>query len=121
VDETPDNGAAVVENTNVNPVSESTAEPPGGWGLSGKGSDDATEPEEKPFVPAPDMSAEGITTAQAKKVSALLLKEFDNPASARAWLKKAAQVERTTHLRTNQYEALMTAIARHAKGASSNA
>lgn len=99
-----------------------------GWDLSGQGAaaDDAPmpeqeqqpEPETPPSAPSgaseiPDanQAAETITTAQAKRVSKLLLKMTDNDREkAQQWLKHHAGVERSSHLRDNQYDAVMNKL-----------
>jgi len=89
-----------------------------GWDLSSKGSasDDAPapasapEPEATSRVPMPQPAAESITTAQAKKASILLMEVFGGKERARAWLKANAHVERSSQLRTNQYEVLINVL-----------
>jgi hypothetical protein len=58
----------------------------------------------------PQPAAESITTAQAKKASILLMEVFGGKERARAWLKSNAHVERSSQLRTNQYEVLINVL-----------
>lgn len=89
-----------------------------GWDLSGQGSeaDDTPVEQEQPAssssgegeIPDADHGADTITTAQAKRVSKLLLKMTDNDREkAQQWLKHHTGVERSSHLRENQYDAVM--------------
>lgn len=97
-----------------------------GWDLSGTGNahEENRKPDEKPItraqaaaeVPAPsiakssfqsrDGSVETITNIQAKNLSELLLAKLGTREAAQAWLKKHADVERSSLVRQNQYDAL---------------
>lgn len=98
-----------------------------GWDLSGTGSahEENRKPDEKPVtreqaaagVPAPgvstsrsiggrDGSVETITSIQAKNLSELLLSKLGTKDAAQAWLRKHADVERSSLVRQNQYDAL---------------
>lgn len=97
-----------------------------GWDLSGTGNahEEDRKPDEKPItraqaaaeVPAPgvaktnyqgrDGSVETITNIQAKNLSELLLAKLGTRDAAQAWLKKHADVERSSLVRQNQYDAL---------------
>lgn len=106
-----------------------------GWDLSAKGSenDDApandlidpapeSEPsgdEETISVPQPSPAAETITIAQAKAVSTLLKALFTDKDDMTAWLRTHCHVDRTIHIRTNQYEHIMNAL-RQKKEAKAN-
>lgn len=90
-----------------------------GWDLSGQGSD-KDDPPPLPAadtasastsnIPMPQPAADTITTAQAKSVSLLLMEVFGDKDRARTWLKTNAHVDRSSQVRTNQYEALMRAL-----------
>lgn len=98
-----------------------------GWNLSGMNS--VTEENrsfvEKPIeraqaaaaVPAAPLpgrnggaEVETITTAQAKAISTKLLAKLGTKEAAGAWLMKHAGVERSVHIRMNQYEPLDKAL-----------
>jgi len=99
-----------------------------GWDLSSQGSkqDDAPaapapapEAEEAGArVPMPQVERETITTAQAKTVSKLLMAIFADKTRARDWLKSNAHVERSSQLRTNQYEVLVNVLTKKKETAS---
>lgn len=62
-------------------------------------------------IPAPDMTAETITTAQARTISQLLLKIFSNSKpEAREWIKREATVAGAVFIRVNQYGPIVTAL-----------
>lgn len=107
--------------TAVTEAAAETAAPPpdngsgAGWDLSSKGSDadDAPAPAPKSpsdNIPMPQPNAEVITTAQAKKASILLIEVFGTKDRARAWLSASAHAERSSQLRSNQYEVLIRVL-----------
>lgn len=100
-----------------------------GWDLSGTGSayEEDRKNDPKPVsreqaaasVPAAgvprsmssrDGNSETITTIQAKNLSELLLSKLGTKEAAQAWLKKHADVERSSLVRQNQYDALKTLL-----------
>lgn len=104
-----------------------------GWNLSGTGNEREENrlPHEKPIereqaaaaVPAPgiatgkqnsgrDGSVETITSIQAKGLSEALLAKFGTKEKAQAWLRKHADVERSSLVRQNQLDALKAQLAK---------
>jgi hypothetical protein len=103
-----------------------------GWNLSGTGNarEENRQPHEKPIereqaaagVPASgivmsktsgrDGSVETITSIQAKGLSEALLAKFGTKEKAQAWLKKHADVERSSLVRQNQLDALKAQLAK---------
>jgi hypothetical protein len=97
-----------------------------GWDLSAEGSknDDVAPPppEDVPAtsepalnqgspIPPPDIAAETITTKQAKNVSKLLLEiHAGNREQCGAWLQQNAHVTKSTQIRANQYEKIISAL-----------
>lgn len=62
-------------------------------------------------IPLPDMNAEKITIAQAKKLSQTLFDLYNNDRDqARAWVKAEMNVEGAVNIRANQFSAAMTAL-----------
>jgi hypothetical protein len=120
--------AAPVSTNDVAAVSDGAAESTKeGWDLSGQGSDKddttpipattsapATQTGAAPTVasdvPKPDMATETITTAQAKKVSKLLIEVCGSKDHAREWIKPNLHVERSSQIRQNQYEHVLKAL-----------
>jgi hypothetical protein len=100
-----------------------------GWDLSGTGSayEEDRKNDPKPVsreqaaggVPAAgiprsmssrDGASETITSIQAKNLSELLLSKLGTREAAQAWLKTHADVERSSLVRQNQYDALKTLL-----------
>lgn len=92
-------------------------DPKPGWDLAGSGdskNDDkrqgappgTTRAAASAGVAAPDPRAEAITTAQAKALSDKLLKTLGSKEKAQAWLKEHAGVDRSVHVKSNQYDTL---------------
>jgi len=134
IDDAPDIAASTSTREVVDPVAEGMAKDasPGptsngkgtGWDLSG-GDDDKGLPEDLPDkhapiesrnpqpslgIPAPHPDAETITTGQAKKVSVLMVNVLGSKEAAKAWLSLEARVERSTKIRSNQYEKITDAL-----------
>lgn len=89
-----------------------------GWDLSGNGKkDDADLPadlperhEPKAGIPEPHPSAETITIAQAKRISKPLIEKLGSKEAAKEWVKTECHVDKSVEIRSNQYEAIMTAL-----------
>jgi hypothetical protein len=88
-----------------------------GWDLSGEKKDDAGLPADLPErheptagIPQPEPAAETITVAQAKKISLLAVEVCGGRDNAIQWIKTEAHVQKSTEVRSNQYDAIMRAL-----------
>lgn len=106
-------------------LKQEAAKPKPGLDLTGKGSEfndvePPWEPDKTTTVEtvSPNPNAETITTSQAKKLSAAVVELMKGDKErARNWIMQHALVGRTTEVRTNQYEKLMSMIEKQKEAA----